>query len=345
MCKISIIIPVYNVEKYLEKCIESLLIQTMNELEFIFVNDGSTDNSNQILEKYSKLDRRITVINIANKGVSEARNIGILNSKGKYIGFVDPDDYIESNTYEIMYKKLIDEEADLVFCNVVRKNINGNDEYLNLSNSNNEKRTDIKEHIGRQLLVERFNGYCWNKIYKRNIIEQFNIKFRANITMYEDFLFNLDYLLNAKKVVCVEDYLYNYIIRKNSATNIIHFNQFEVIEEVYKKIEYCSNIWRINKINDLKLINEKYSEFPYKNSKEKLLEKDKSNKERIANVNKIVNSELTKKIRNEIRYNNIKVSLKMKIFYYLLDNLTLEVYYLMIMNYISRIKKKLQRII
>ena len=100
MPKLSIIVPVYNVDKYLERCIRSILNQTYENFEIILVNDGSTDNSGIICENYSKVDSRIRVIHKKNEGVSSARNIGVDNAKGKYIGFIDPDDYINKYMYE-----------------------------------------------------------------------------------------------------------------------------------------------------------------------------------------------------------------------------------------------------
>ena len=106
MGKVSIIVPIYNVEKYLSKCIESILSQTYKNIEIILVDDGSPDNSPQICDEYAKKDDRIIVIHKANGGVSSARNAGIDIATGKYIGFVDPDDYIENNMYELMVNKI-----------------------------------------------------------------------------------------------------------------------------------------------------------------------------------------------------------------------------------------------
>ena len=117
--KLSIIVTIYNREKYLEKCINSILNQTFNSFELILVNDGSTDRSADICDKYANLDSRVRVIHKKNGGVSSARNVGIDNSNGEYIGFVDSDDYIKDDMYEIMYTKAKEFLADIVICRCI----------------------------------------------------------------------------------------------------------------------------------------------------------------------------------------------------------------------------------
>lgn len=116
MPKLSIIVPIYNVEKYLPRCIESILNQTFREFELILINDGSTDNCKEICEKYKKIDSRIIVVNKKNGGVSSARNFGIDISRGEYIGFVDPDDFIDANMYEILFNTANSYNSDMVIC-------------------------------------------------------------------------------------------------------------------------------------------------------------------------------------------------------------------------------------
>lgn len=115
--KISIIVPIYNVEKYLSKCVDSILNQSFKDFELILVNDGSTDESGKICDAYSLKDKRIKVIHQSNKGVGSACNVGINCAIGEYIAFIDPDDYIHENMYEILYKASIKDEADIVICN------------------------------------------------------------------------------------------------------------------------------------------------------------------------------------------------------------------------------------
>lgn len=116
MPKISIIVPIYNVEKYIEKCIQSILNQTFSDFELILVNDGSTDSCGEICDKYKKLDDRIIVIHKVNGGLSSARNAGIDIARGEYIGFIDSDDYIHEKMYEILYNNAITYNSDIVIC-------------------------------------------------------------------------------------------------------------------------------------------------------------------------------------------------------------------------------------
>ena len=116
MEKISIVVPIYNVEKYVKKCIESLIKQTYKNIEIILVDDGSTDSSAEIIDEYANKDSRIIAIHQKNKGVSSARNTGLKAARGEYIGFVDPDDYVDCQMYEVMVNKLQASLADLVVC-------------------------------------------------------------------------------------------------------------------------------------------------------------------------------------------------------------------------------------
>ena len=126
MLTLSIIVPIYNVAPFLKQCIDSILLQTMNDFELILINDGSTDESGEICNNYSKMDRRIKVIHQINKGVSSARNTGIFIAQGDYIAFVDPDDTIEPNMYEILTKSALKFKADLVVCPIRTINTNDN---------------------------------------------------------------------------------------------------------------------------------------------------------------------------------------------------------------------------
>ncbi len=121
MCKVSVIVPVYNVEKYLERCIESLINQTFDDIEIIALNNGSTDKSLDILNYYAHKDKRIRVINNKNIGVSKSRNIGIEEAIGEYISFVDSDDWIDSNMIYILYDTISDNNCDLVMCTYIRE--------------------------------------------------------------------------------------------------------------------------------------------------------------------------------------------------------------------------------
>lgn len=173
--KISIIVPVYNVEKYLERCLDSILSQSFNAFELILVNDGSTDNSYKICEKYSYNDKRIKLINKENGGLSSARNAGIEASQGEYIGFIDSDDYIDKFMYEILYNYAEKNKSDIVICKYkkvdanfgMNENLNYNVEEINYSNF--QALNQLYEENNIEFVV------MWNKLYKRSLFD--NIKF------------------------------------------------------------------------------------------------------------------------------------------------------------------------
>ena len=220
---ISITIPVYNSEPYLEKCLDSIMGQTYKKLEIICVDDDSTDNSLVILKKYAAIDDRIKVIHKKNEGVSIARNTGLENANGDYVLFVDSDDWIESTTCEIALKNLVEQNTDLVIWTYIweRKGESKEKEIFDTDLVFTEEEVQKKLHrrmigvIDEELAYpENADALCtvWGKLYKRSIISQYNIKFYdiREIGTYEDGLFNLVYLQYVKKAVFLNKYLYNY---------------------------------------------------------------------------------------------------------------------------------------
>lgn len=208
---ISVIVPIYNVEKYLNECIDSIIRQTYTNLEIILVNDGSTDSCAKICDSYKKKDSRIKVIHKENGGVSSARNIGLRKSNGIYISFVDSDDWIEPNYYEKMLKVALENDLDVVQCSYFRITCN-NKEYINLSN--NEIKSNKKEYLYQILNVQSGVGFCHMKLYKKDIIK--DVLFDENLKVCEDALFNIKISYNINKFSIISDALYNYRINENS---------------------------------------------------------------------------------------------------------------------------------
>lgn len=216
--KVSIIVPVYNVEKYIERCINSIINQTLQDIEIIVVNDGSPDNSDVIIRKYMQLDSRIKLINQENQGLSIARNNGIKIAQGEYVAFVDSDDFIELDMYEKMYLLAKKNNSDIVCsnyknifydCEVINKNLK--DELIEID------KLGISEFF--KLYYEELVTPVWNKIYRNKIIKDNNIKFVSNsIISSEDILFNLEYFCKIKKCFVSHEVLYNYIRREDSIT-------------------------------------------------------------------------------------------------------------------------------
>lgn len=216
MSKVSVIIPVYNVEKYLKKCLDSIICQTLNDIEIICVNDGSTDASLSILEEYAKNDQRIKVISQKNQGVSVARNTGIENSSADYIMFVDSDDSIAPETCEQSLQKIIEENADIC-CFGINENREGTItqrdwelKYLNLY-ENSELNTE-----GKKAFIMNACG----KLFKKDFLIDYKIFFPVGIKTGEDTIFNLSCLFNDAKYTLLNKFFYNYLVtRKDSATN------------------------------------------------------------------------------------------------------------------------------
>ena len=223
MAKVSIIIPVYNVEKYIEKCIESIINQTYKDVEIICVNDGSTDNSLTILENYASKDYRIKIINQDNKGVGFARNVGIDNSKGDLITFIDPDDFFNSdNILEKLVTSLVDNNVDAVigkaflFDNISKKKIGtrGWDNSRLLSNNKY-----LTKELSDKLFQYVYSSSC-AKLYKNDIITKYHIRF-PKIKMQEDLVFVFSYLANTNSIMFLSDPVIAYRVnRKGSATTV-----------------------------------------------------------------------------------------------------------------------------
>lgn len=202
---ISIIVPVYNSEKTLQRCLDSLLMQTYRDLEIIIINDGSNDNSDYICNNYADKDSRIRYQNRPNGGVSAARNFGLDMARGDYIAFVDSDDYLEHDMYQKMSVEAAAKDADMVF--VKYKVFGGDDSY----NKQEDNLTDavINKNLRWFILSERnVMGVVWRTFFKKRAIG--NLRFNENIKEAEDLCFMLECLAKANNVSVIDEYLYNY---------------------------------------------------------------------------------------------------------------------------------------
>ena len=232
MVKVSIIVPVYNVEQYIEKCLETLVNQTLQEIEIILVNDGSTDGTKKKIEKFIlQYPEKIKYLEKTNGGLSDARNYGIPSASGKYIGFVDSDDYVELNMFEEMFKKAEEENSDMVEWDFIW-------EYPNKQ----------KIDIGRiyQNKKEAFlyaRVVAWNKLIRRETLEKANIKFPKGLR-YEDTEFFYKLLPSLNKISFVKIPMVHYIQRSNSIAN----TQNERVKEIF---DIWDNIFKFYKENNL----------------------------------------------------------------------------------------------
>lgn len=216
MAKISIIIPVYNTEKYLGKCLDSVINQTYKDIEIICVNDGSVDGSEEILNEYAKNDSRIKILSQKNQGLSAARNNGIKNATGEYIGFVDSDDYIEPETYELAIKYMEQYDVDIVNYGMNIVPDKGEDENPRVLGG---KKYHRLKHSGlindKKVLVSAMPVTVANKLYRKTIIDDYNIKCPLGL-VNEDIAFHYKYMLHIKSAYVIDRYLYNYVIHKGS---------------------------------------------------------------------------------------------------------------------------------
>ncbi|QIK58973.1 glycosyltransferase [Dysgonomonas sp. HDW5A] len=217
---ISIIIPIYNMEQFLGRCLDSVVSQTYSSLEIILVNDGSTDSSGDICDNYAQNDNRIKVIHQVNSGVSSARNAGLDAATGDYISFVDPDDYIELNTYETLIPYLAN-DIDILRFNAKRKG-----EILNWLPFKGEYSGDRfeQEIVLPMIGSEKFGGMfilgvLWVHLFKRDLIEKNHIRFNKELRRCEDRLFTITSMLHANKMFFIDDILYHYQVNDESLSN------------------------------------------------------------------------------------------------------------------------------
>lgn len=236
MIDVSIIMPVYNTERYITRCIESVRMQNFINWELILINDGSSDHSGSICDKYAKLDNRIQVIHQHNQGVSQARNNGINLAKGKYITFIDSDDWIESNFLSLGMKAINDMKVDILITgfifheNGINKNIfkKGKQELLT--------REKAKKEL---LLQEKFNWAVYDKFYKRELFK--NIKFDIKYKIGEDMLFVWQIFNISEKIAYVPLYKYFYDISASSTMSskfsLKWFDGIKVKKRIFKEID------------------------------------------------------------------------------------------------------------
>ena len=217
---ISVIVPIYNVEKYLSKCIDSILSQTLTNIEVILVNDGSTDNCGNIIENYKAKDTRVVTIHKKNGGQSSARNMGLDIARGKYIGFVDSDDWIDKDMYENLYKSVQLFNADIGVCGRKAYSV---DDRLEMVLEVKDKIFDFNnidkwDYIIKYLFYKHTVSSC-NKIYRADIIYKYNIVFDdVRYVGSEDALFNYKIICHANRITAINKFGYNGLARTGSTT-------------------------------------------------------------------------------------------------------------------------------
>ena len=215
---ISVITPIYNAEKYIERCVNSVTVQTYTNLEIILVDDGSKDKSGVICDKLAAADKRIKVIHKKNEGVSKARNKAIDTCTGDYVLFVDADDWLENNMIEMLYTAINEENYDIAVCGY-------NNYYENTNEYKEIYLEEYKEETFNVLISDdskKYGGFPWNKLIKRGVIRH---KFNENIHYYENLLFFLENCTDKLRYTVVSEPLYNYCINDTSA---VHSKKYSI---------------------------------------------------------------------------------------------------------------------
>lgn len=308
MKKISVIIPVYNVEKYIEKCLKTILNQTYKNIEIILIDDGSTDNSGKICDIYAKKDNRIKVKHIKNKGVSNARNIGILEASGDYITFVDSDDYLEFSTYQKVINFFEKENVDIcVFNYYLVKN-----SHIKIHHNKNRipKIMDVNTYLSI-MCTNNFGGMMWNKVYKKKLLLNNQINIDNHLTILEDLLFNCELCEEntSLKVGYLNKAYYYYVVREGSTLNQL-FSE-KSLDSIYAQIKIIKVLNEMNNVSkdtfELNfLINAKY-----------MLNEMKINNYQNVKFKNLVNEQINEIIKNGIYRRHASVLLKFKCYIYI----------------------------
>lgn len=296
--KVSVIVPVYNTEKYLKRCIDSIVNQTYANLEIILVDDGSTDNSQNICKEYAQADKRICVISGENYGVSHARNEGMRKATGDFLYFVDSDDLLSINAIDTMVKEFEKVDCELVIAGYSEME---NDEkavkksWGKLTLTSNDAKKSVLDESGA-------GGYLWNKLFIASLIKENDIKFDEQICVWEDVLFVMEYIDKCKKVDLIDDIVYVYCRRYGSAIEYSRYSsrlytQLDAITKIktlvdldepteelleYRKARCCLGLIRSMGIgknidrNQLRTIRLKMDDIPRKIVRNKLSTIDKA---------------------------------------------------------------------
>lgn len=294
--KVSVLIPVFNTEKYLRRCLDSVINQTLKDIEIIIINDGSTDSSEEIIREYINRDSRIIYSKQKNSGLGATRNNGLKLAKGEYIAFLDSDDWVELNCYEIMYSTAQKDNSDLVVSDYYIDSLNSSNIYThNFKDKNDYLRKVIRREIA---------GFSWNKLYKRMMILENNLRFpeRGELENVEDQFFSIRCAFFSNRIIQTKKPLVHYIIREGSIVNIY---QKDLIKDGIEL--YINNIKIFNKNNDYiydSKINMIYH-ICQSVSNECKKNKNLSLSNRVYNIKKIAQQETVREIIDEYKNNRL----------------------------------------
>lgn len=297
MVKISVIMPVYKVEKFVGKTIESILNQTLTDFEFFAIDDGSPDNSGKICDDYAKKDTRIKVIHKENGGAPEARNVAIEQATGKYMYFIDSDDWIEKDMLQTMYDLAEKNSADLVVTGFCMEYFE-KDRYVTYKNQIEDivykDKEDFRENAYKYL-NNSILSLPWNKLYSSDIIKKENIRFPN--TKWDDHHFNMDYLMNVEKVVMSSITMYHWYRSRKGSETMINYSDpkmFQKRKEHYEHILELYKHWDCNDVDSIDAISCYYVGRLFQCIQEIADNKNIKNKEKKEKIKEILNDNETK---------------------------------------------------
>jgi len=258
--KISVIVPVYNAEKFLKRSINSVLEQTHQNIELILVDDESTDNSINICQQYAQIDSRVKLFKQKNGGPSAARNTGLKYISGEYLFFLDADDFLELDAFQNLLKFYENSDADLILGNFQKLETNGQIvkqeavfemEGTNLESESRElTKNKINEYIRHffRYPSNHLISYCWARLYKTSIIKKYQIKANSEMRLFEDFVLNLEYLKHTEKLIFVNKPVYNYVMHNShlsASMGILNSKRLLYDMEIFKeKVESYFNKYK-----------------------------------------------------------------------------------------------------
>jgi glycosyltransferase involved in cell wall biosynthesis len=331
--KISVVIPVYNVEKYLHRCVDSILNQTFQEFEIILINDGSTDRSGQICDEYTKKDKRIRVLHKKNARVAAARNDGIKMAKGKYVSLIDSDDWIEPEMYQNMINKAEEMNLDFIMCDYKKKSNDYEDKRTQPIRGGYYSRDDIKNELFPCLIMFDHIEFSptisnWVCLLKLEFLKTNNLFYDEDIHYCEDSIFGSKVLYNASNFYYLKNqHYYNYFYNPNSTTNTYNdkkWNSYLRINERLKKYfgsDLDFNFSRQIKINMLYFTLNELGQIKYS---------EKEEKSRIDMIKKIMYHPKVREVFKDFKLP--KVSWKSKVIILLIKFKMFRLYHLIVLN-------------
>lgn len=338
MPKISIIMPVYKVEKFVAKTIESVLNQTFKNFEFFAIDDGSPDKSGEICDEYAKKDNRIIVIHKENGGAPEARNVAIEKATGKYMYFIDSDDWIEPEMLQTMYDLAERNSAQLVvtgFCMEYFKN----GEYVEYKTKIEDRVFETQEEF-RKNAYQYFNNSLlslpWNKLYLSEIIKNENIRFPN--TKWDDHHFNMDYLMNVQKVVISSICMYHWYRSRQGSETMINYNDLNMYKkrlEHYQHILKLYNYWNIKDEKSMDAISTYYVGRIFQCIQELSDNGNIKYKEKRSRVKEILNASETKEALKNAK--SLSTKFKILTFPMKINNVTLSLFFGEIISFVRKI--------